>query len=157
MNKAKIVLLHSLFLQILFSNAALANESSHVKLTDAWIREAPPTVAILAGYINIKNDSDDAITLVTVSSPDFTKVEIHRSIINDGMATMEKQSTLIIPAGEIVKLTPGDHHLMLFDPENPLRSGDNATLIFSFADGHTQSIAVEVERRSSGHAHHHNH
>jgi periplasmic copper chaperone A len=161
MNKVNLFLLTTFIFQTLFSSSAFTNESVEVSFSDTWISEAPPTASVLAGYANIHNASDKPIVLITVSSPNFSKIEIHRSVLNGDMVSMEKQETLEIPAKNTIKLSPGDLHLMLFDPDKPLRSGDTATLNFSFSDGHNQTIEVQVERRSSNdhssedHSHHH--
>jgi periplasmic copper chaperone A len=161
MNKVNLFFLTTLFFQQLFSSSVFANESVEVDISNAWISEAPPTVSVLAGYASISNNSDNEITLLAVSSPNFSKIEIHRSVLNGDMVSMEKQTSLEIPAKETIKLTPGDFHLMLFNPDKPLRAGDIATLNFSFANGHTQNIEVKIERRSSNdhsnndHANHH--
>lgn len=158
MNNVNLLLLTTLLLQTLFSSSALADETVGVSVSNAWISEAPPTLTILAGYVDIKNDSNKAMTLLNVSSPDFSKIEIHRSVIKGEMVSMEKQTSLEIPAKETVKLSPGDLHLMLFDPEKPLRSGDTAILDFLFANGYTHTIEAKVERRNSDdHSHHHQH
>ena len=161
MNKVNLFLLTTFIFQILFSSSVVANESLGIDISDAWISEAPPTASVLAGYANIYNASDKPITLLTVSSPNFSKIEIHRSVLNGDMVSMEKQYLLEIPAKNTIKLSPGDLHLMLFDPDRPLRSGDTAILEFSFTDGHNQTIEAKVERRSSNdhssedHSHHH--
>ncbi|GJM04306.1 MAG: hypothetical protein DHS20C09_02970 [marine bacterium B5-7] len=161
MNKANLFILATLLFHQLFSSSTFANESMKIVISDAWINEAPPTVSILAGYANIHNMSDKAITLLSVSSPDFSKIEIHRSVLNDDMVSMEKQESLAIPAKNTIKLSPGDLHLMLFDPDKPLRSGDTVALEFSFTDGHSLDIEAQVERRGSiehnseDHSHHH--
>ena len=161
MNKVNLFLLTTFIFQILSSSSVFANESMKIDISDAWISEAPPTASVLAGYADIHNDSDKPIALITVSSPNFSKIEIHRSVLNGDMVSMEKQETLEIPEKNTIKLSPGDLHLMLFDPDRPLRSGDTATLNFSFSDGHNQTIEAKVERRSSNdhssedHSHHH--
>ncbi len=125
-------------------------------LSHAWISEAPPTVSILAGYLEIKNNTNETKILNAVSGSDFNHIEIHQSIIRNGMASMEKQNELSITPGQTLKLTPGGYHLMLFDPSRPLRSGDTVPLEFSFADGHKQTINATVEKRNnSTHEHHH--
>lgn len=161
MNKVNLLLLTAFIIQTLFSSSAFTNESVEVSFSDAWISEAPPMVSVLAGYANIHNASDKPITLLTVSSPNFSKIEIHRSVLNGDMVSMVKQESLEIPEKSTITLSPGDLHLMLFDPDKPLRSGDTATLNFSFSDGHNQTIEAKVARRSSNdhgsedHSHHH--
>lgn len=151
-------LFKTLFLTLFFSSTVLADETNDINTTDIWISEAPPTVSILAGYLNIQNNSNETITLVSASSPNFSRIEIHRSVMQGEMVSMEKQDSLDIPAGETVKLSPGGYHLMLFNPGKPLRSGDTAIINLSFSNGHEQSIEASVKRRSGGHDHsHHNH
>jgi len=161
MNKVNFFLLIIFIFQTLFSSSAFTNESVEVSFSKSWISEAPPTVSVLAGYTSIHNASDKPIKLINVSSPTFSRIEIHRSVLNGDMVSMEKQESLEIPAKSTVLLSPGNLHLMLFEPNNPLRSGDTATLNFSFSNGHNQTIEATVERRSSNehshedHSHHH--
>ena len=158
MNKANLFLLTTFLFQQIFFNSTFANESMAVDISGAWISEAPPTVSTLAGYANIHNASDKPIILLNVTSSDFSKIEIHRSVLNDDMVSMEKQESLTIPARNTIKLSPGNLHLMLFNPEKPLRVGDTALLVFSFSGGHSQTVEAKVERRSSeDHSQHHHH
>ena len=64
-----------------------AHEAS-IHIHNAWVREAPPNAKMLAAYLIIENHSKNNVTLNTVTSPMFDKVEIHRTEIHDGMAHM---------------------------------------------------------------------
>jgi hypothetical protein len=153
MHKIKLLLLAS---TLFFSCFISANEN--IGITDIWISEAPPTVSILAAYATIQNTSNEAQTLITVTSPIFSKIELHLSKVIDDMATMEKQDSLIIPAQGSIQLSPGAYHLMLFDPEVPLKAGDSATITFTFADGTSNTVEATVEKRNNeSHEHHHDH
>ena len=70
---------------------------------------------------------------------------------------MEKQESLEISAENTIKLSPGDFHLMLFEPNKPLRSGDTVTLNFLFSDGHIETIEAKVKRRDTEDHSHQNH
>ena len=133
----------------------MANET--ICLSKAWINEAPPTATILAGYVHIENNSNDDLTLTKVTSPVFDKIEIHRSMVNsEGMASMERQTELLIPAGESIEFKPGSFHLMLFNPDEPLKSGQSVSMEFTFSNNQTYSIEAKVERRNDmQHEHHH--
>ena len=156
MNKVNLLLLTTFFIQHLFSSLTFANESVGVDISNAWISEAPPTVSILAAYARIQNNSSDTKTLTSVTSPFFSSIEIHLSKITDGMVSMEKQSSLSISAGSTIELSPGNYHLMLFNPETPLKAGNTATLIFNFSDGTSESVQAPVTKRGNdGHDHHH--
>lgn len=147
-----------LITQLFFLNSVLANENNSIKIMQAWISEAPPTVSVLAAYAHIQNMTQKSKTLVAVNSPTFTKTELHLSKVVNDTATMEKQDSLIIPANSTVKLSPGAYHLMLFNPKAQLKSGDTIELSFSFADGSLiPAIATVKKRNSSSHTHEHHH
>jgi len=155
----QIIKLLSLKLFLILStitNLVSAEDVPEINITDAWISEAPPTVSIMAAYAIIQNRSAETKTLISISSPVFSKVEIHLSKTTDGMATMEKQASLTISSESSVKLSPGNYHMMLFDPETPLKAGDKATIIFTFSDGLSKSVQATVEKRKNdGHDHNH--
>ncbi|MAS82256.1 MAG: hypothetical protein CMF45_06170 [Legionellales bacterium] len=156
MNKVNLYLFSIFFFQILFPSSAFTDENIKVSISDAWISEAPTIVSILAGYANIHNPSKTSISLIAISSQDFSKIEIHRNVFNGEMVSMEKQESLEIPAKSTILMSPGDFHLMLFNPSKPLRSNDIVTLVFSFSNGHNETIDVKVKRRhTEDHSHHH--
>ncbi len=154
MHKIKI-----LFLFIFLCTKISANEISDISITDVWISEAPPFVQTLAAYAKIRNQSNENKILDVVSSSFFSKIEIHQSIVGDGMAKMEKHPEINIDANSEFDFTPGGYHLMLFDPSSPLKSGDKVPLIFSFTDGSSLAIDAKVIKRKEEkytHEHHHN-
>jgi periplasmic copper chaperone A len=154
MHKIKLLILSfSLFLTCL----VFADENKNINISELWISEAPPTVSILAAYARIKNTSAKEQTLISITSPVFSKVELHLSKIVNGMATMEKQNSLIIPAKSFIELSPGNYHLMLFNPDTSLKAGDSAIITFTFASGMSTSVEAKVKKRNNDeHKHHHN-
>jgi periplasmic copper chaperone A len=152
MHKIKLLIILSYF----FSCFTFANENQNIDISNVWVSEAPPTVTVLAAYAKIKNISSKTQILTTVSSPQFSKIELHLSKVVNEMATMEKQDSLAIPANETVELSPGSFHLMLFNPQSPLKSGNNVLITFTFVDGTSVSVNANVKKRSNdGHEHHH--
>ncbi|MBL1141050.1 MAG: copper chaperone PCu(A)C [Proteobacteria bacterium] len=147
-----------LFLILFFfvSNSLFADENKSIHISNAWISEAPPNVYILAAYAELKNTSTETQTLVSITSPLFSMIEIHLSKIIDETAKMEKQKSLIIPANDSVEFAPGAYHLMLFSPETPMKAGDTAPMTFIFADGSSKTIEAVVKKRNN-HSHDHNH
>jgi len=126
-----------------------------IEITDVWINEAPPTVKILAGYFTIKNHSDDPVDLVTAHSPSFQKIEFHLTETQDGVARMQKLETISIPAQSDFSFSPGEYHLMLFNPTNTPKSGDLIPLQLTFSNGIRIDVDVEVKRgNQTGHHHH---
>ena len=95
----------------------------------------------------MKNNSTKTASLISVSSPLFSSIEIHRSIVKDDVASMERYSSLTIPAKSTIKLLPGDYHLMLFNPKTPLEIGDRPTLTFTFSNGVKIPVKAHVKKR----------
>ena len=75
-----------------------------------------PGMQMTAGYLTFSNNSSQAITLTHVTSPQFGAVEMHESVVEDGMARMYPLGDLTILAGTSVKFEPGGKHLMLMRP-----------------------------------------
>lgn len=90
-------------------------------IDNAWIRQAPPGVAVNAGYFTIRNQSAEALTITSVRSTAFARIEMHETSMQAGRMAMRKLDNLRVAPGEQVILEPGGKHLMLFDPlEQPM-------------------------------------
>jgi len=145
----------SLFFSILVSSDVAAHSDGGIMVKDAWVREAPPSAKVLAGYMVIENHTDKEKILVSVSSPAFNKIEIHKSVNKDGMASMEHQKQLPIAAESHVKLEPGGFHLMLFNPGKAIKAGDTIAFTLKFANGSTSLVNATVKKATGGEEHHH--
>lgn len=126
------------------SHTVLNAAESTVAIRDAWVREAPPNVQVLAGYARIENTSNQTEAIVAIGSAAFEKAEIHHSEVKDGVARMTQVKRLDLPPGQIVKLEPGGTHMMLFNPKSPLRAGQHVTLNFTLGNGKTLSLQADV-------------
>ena len=154
-------MLKQLLLATLFALAAIlpvTHAADPVTVEDAWIREAPPGAPMLAGYLVLKNHSKQERALVAAESPAFGMVELHRTVLEDGMARMVAQERIAVPAGGQTALKPGDYHLMLMKPQQPLKAGDTADLVLRFDDGSTVTVNAVVRRATmDGMQHDHSH
>lgn len=103
-------------------------EQQDVKIENAWIREAPPNASAMAGYLTIQNATDQDRVLTFAKSEQFNSIEIHRTVITDGVARMRRQEDIFIPAGESLELKPGDYHLMLMGPKSQYKLNDELTV-----------------------------
>jgi copper(I)-binding protein len=125
-------------------------------VTDAWVREAPPASRVLAAYMHITNLTETDLTITGITSPDFDSAELHRTLVEDGMARMLPVPRLTIPASDSIQLEPGGLHLMLSEPLRPLVEGDSVTLILHRSDGICITLPVPVQRGAGEvHMHHH--
>jgi hypothetical protein len=128
-----------------------------VMISDQWVREAPPNMPMMAGYMTIMNMSKHEQSLVGASSPQFKMVELHRSIEENGMSKMIAQKKVDIPAGKSVEFKPGSYHLMLMHPLKPLKAGDTVEFTLKFSNGDTKAFTAPVKKSNGGHEQMHMH
>ncbi|HFC53127.1 MAG TPA: copper chaperone PCu(A)C [Gammaproteobacteria bacterium] len=144
------------FAGVLFAECDLHRHEPGVE--GAWIREAPPVVKVMAGYLTIHNPTEEEMVLEGAESPLFDRIEIHRTEMKGGMAGMERQQGVTIPARGRVEFAPGGLHLMLMGPKKPLAAGSTATITLHFKGGQTLPVQFTVRAGGDGssqHGHHH--
>ena len=139
---------------LLLCSSIYAN-GTKLEISDVWISEAPPNVRILAAYGKIRNPFSEPVKLHSLSSPDFSSIEIHLSKQVNDMATMEKRDVLTIPANAEIVLKQGSYHFMLFDPIKPLKAGDTTTIRFNFSNDQSTLVEAIVKKREIENHHHH--
>jgi hypothetical protein len=151
-----ICLHRTLAVLLLLIGPSLATADAILEVDEPWIREAPPAARIMAGYMTMVNTGDTAVTVTSISSPDFENAEIHRTVVEEGVARMLPVRQLEIPASSRLKLEPGGLHLMLFDPQRPLQEGETVTLTFHGSPGDDVTVTAPVLRKTGeDHSHHH--
>lgn len=145
---------------LLFAGGLFADSDLHrhePAVEGAWIREAPPVAKVMAGYLTIHNPAEEAVVLEGAESPLFDRIEIHRTGMKGGMASMERQQGVTIPARGQVKFAPGGLHLMLMGPKKPLVAGSTATITLRFKGGHALPAQFIVRAAAEGAAQHGDH
>ena len=133
-------------LSLLLLCPLVAQAAESLVFSNVWSPEAPPVARVMAGYFTVDNKGPKEILIEEVRSPQFGSIEIHRTVHKDGMASMEWQPHVHVPAGKRVKLEPGGKHLMMFKPKQPLRQGDTITLHVKLSDNTEQTIYAKVKR-----------
>jgi copper(I)-binding protein len=140
----------SIFLLVLVSAAGCAKSSQPPYAEDPWVREPPPGMSMLAGYMILHNPSSFELTLTGASSPDFAAVEFHNSVMEDGVSRMRQETSLVLGAGEALRFVPGGRHMMLIAPGRQFSEGDKVLIELSFSDGSELHITAPV-RSGGGH------
>ncbi|SEN53580.1 hypothetical protein SAMN04488003_12031 [Loktanella fryxellensis] len=107
--------------------------------------ETAPMTRAGGGYMTITNGGDTPDRLVAVTA-DFPRVEVHQSLMRDGVAVMEPVPVLEIAPGETVTFAPGGYHVMFMGLDAPLVDGTRfpATLTFEQAGDVEVEFAVEA-------------
>ena len=103
-----------------------------------------PGMQMSAAYLTLTNNTDDAIRITRVASPQYESVQLHESILQDGVARMRAIRALEIPAGQTVTLQRGGKHLMLMRPTAPVE-----TVSLQFLDGDTLLLSVDAAFESA--------
>lgn len=115
--------------------------------TQAWIR-LPPTAAMpmAAGFVRIDNPCAQAISIVGAESLSFGDVSLHESRVVDGVNQMREIESLPVAAKQSVQLKPGGLHLMLMQPETPLKEGEQPVITLKLKDGRTLPVTFTVRK-----------
>jgi copper(I)-binding protein len=138
---------------LLAAGPAAAGETLHV--SEAWVRYAPPTAQEHAGYFTLTNAGAVARTLVGLDSADYARVELHRTRVEGGIATMEPVARIEIAPGQVVRLAPGGLHLMLVGPKAPQALDATVDITLAFSDGALITAHAVVRRDGGAPAHQH--
>lgn len=120
-------------------------------VSQAWLRLAPPTAEVLAGYFVLANPAEQPLRLVAITSPDFAAVEFHGVQHIAGQARMQKLNTVEVPSKSQKHFSPNADHLMLIQPKRQLGLGDVVNIEISALIGEAPlnlSIAMPVRQQA---------
>jgi len=112
----------------------------------AWIAEAPPTSNVMVGYMTINNPDAEAIDIISAKSDIYSSIEFHETLHEDGMAKMVRHDSLHVPAHGSMELKRGGKHLMLFNPNKPLKAGDTVSITLTTENNTSKTITVDVKK-----------
>lgn len=120
---------------LLFIQPVIAAEAADIEADDVIVRVPMPGRTVTAGYLTLRNGSEQARQLVAVQSDAFARVELHTHTHVDGMMRMVQVEAIDIPADGKVTLQPGGLHFMLFEPQITLEENQSVSLQLQFDDG----------------------
>lgn len=128
--------------------AACTTSSEPVTVSDVWTRSAPAAVPNAAFYLTIDGGSTDD-TLETVATDACGVAEIHETVTNDGVMSMQPRPDGIdVGSGESVKLEPGGYHVMCMAKTMDFVGGESIEVTLQFKEAGSITTAAEV--RSDG-------
>jgi copper(I)-binding protein len=103
-------------------------------------------MTVMAGYMELRNNTSRPHVLVAARSSGFESVMIHRTIVRNGMAGMVHLSQIELAPNASLIFAPGGNHLMLMNPEQTLRAGDAVVIKLEFRGGLVLPVAFEVRK-----------
>lgn len=133
----------TLFWLALFSLTACSTDhGAPLVATEIVVSRTVPGTNMRAAYLALTNNTNASITISHVTSPDFTTVQIHESLIENGIASMRALRSVTIQPGQTVRFERGGKHLMLMRQVNNL---DAITLQFYSGDALILTVVAEPE------------
>ena len=119
--------------------AACADESAPLTAHSLEVSLPRPGTTKGVAYAVLTNTTSAAITITDVASPQFEAVEMHESVITDGVSRMHKLDSVTIPATGSVAFERGGKHLMLLRPK-----GEPEDVTLTFNAGAVPVLAITV-------------
>ncbi len=107
-----------LFCANLFILSCGNSNDPQIAITNINITQPLPGKSTSAGYFTLTNNSNSLIEITQITSPDFKSIQMHESVLHEGIAKMQRIDSLQIKAKSELKLKNGGKHLMLIDKKN---------------------------------------
>ena len=126
-------------LAIILVSACSTEPQAPLVATDVVVTRPIPGMQMSAAYLSLTNHTDETIRISRVVSTQYESVQLHESIVKDGVARMRAIPVLEIPAGETITLQRGGKHLMLMHP-----TGAAESVSLQFLDGDNLVLAVDA-------------
>lgn len=109
-----------------------------------WSRPTMEGMPMGVAYLVIENRGQAADKLLGASTPVAEAVELHRTVVADGMASMRPAEAVDIAAGATVNIEPEGLHFMLVGLKQPLVAGAEYPLELNFEKAGRVTVQVKV-------------
>jgi periplasmic copper chaperone A len=123
--------------------ASGAQQASAIQVRDSWIRWLPGDLPA-GGYVTLVNASEQAISLIAVSCPDYGAVTLHRSRSVGGTSQMMPVAKITLAAHSSLEFATQGYHLMLEHARRTLRPGDRVPVTLKFDTGAALTVPFEI-------------
>jgi periplasmic copper chaperone A len=127
---------------LLMLAACGADETAPLTASDVSIFAPLPGQEAVAAYLTLYNESSTPLLIARVTSPEFTRVQMHTMVSGDGIDVMTPLDAITIAEESEVEFAAGQRHLMLTGPVQSLAPGDEVTLEFHY--GGDRSLVVQA-------------
>ena len=135
-----------------------ASAGESLQAENAWVPWAPPGLKVHVAYMTIVNRGATDQIIVSAESIDYERIELHRSVIKDGVSTMQAIDEVRVPANGHVEFAPTGLHLMLIGPRRPQAVDGHVQIVLRLRSGEEVDVSAVVRRRGdAGHGAHSHH
>lgn len=122
----------------------MKNASGKLEANNYWARAAMKD-GNSAAYMMLSNGLAQDVEIVGASSDVANAVEVHLSTMENGVMKMQKQESVLLPAGQMLELKPGSYHVMLIGLKRELKVGEEITVTLHFKNHDDITLTVPVK------------
>ena len=101
------------------------------------------------GYFKASNTGDQPVNLTGISTDAFGMAMLHQTQSQGSTSSMAMVHQVAVPAHGSLVFAPGNYHVMLEHPKQPLKIGTTIPLAFSFSDGEKVTASCAVKSAST--------
>jgi copper(I)-binding protein len=130
---------------------ACGNRQREPKVEDVWVRLPALKGEEGAAYFRLEGNIEGT-RLTSVTSPLIRRIELHETVVKNGVTKMEKRKEIDFPYRGALEFKPGGRHAMLFGINKAVKPGGTVPLTFSFNTAPPVTVDAEV-RDASGEKH----
>ena len=128
--------------------ACSAPEEPPLTISKVVVLEALPGTQMSVGYMTLENNSDQPVAIDKVTSPQFAHVEMHETVIENGIARMSSMTALVVDPHSSIVFEAGGKHLMMSGPVNQAEAGLPVTLEIRYDTNGLLMVATTVKSRN---------
>ncbi|SHO55223.1 hypothetical protein VQ7734_00942 [Vibrio quintilis] len=149
--KAYLCALMTLLLSLTLTSVSTAAEKQtlqqQIEVQNPVIFQLKPGAKGTGSKMTIYNNTDKKLVIDGFSCEGFAMTMLHQSKFEGGQRKMYEVSEISVPAHKKLALTPNTHHLMMFKPQHPLKTGEFLTMKVHTNQGEFKIIAKVVPHR----------
>ena len=135
-------------------NHSADHKSTGVVIHDPWVRSAPPNAPALGAFMQVHNNTNQDIKLISAHTSGYKDIQLHRTVDDNGMMRMVQQKFMPIPTNGKLHLKPGSWHIMLINPVKVPREGEIVMINLQFDNGTSQTVSFKVRKGKMMMKHH---
>ncbi|NKL19497.1 DUF1775 domain-containing protein [Rhizobium leguminosarum] len=120
-------------------------KAGDLEISGGFAKAMLPGQPVGGGFFTVKNNGQTDDRLLSVSSPAAGEVQIHEMVTKDNVMRMRQlKDGIAIGAGEMVKLEPGNLHLMFQKVKTPFKQGDTVPVTLTFEKAGKFDLVLQV-------------
>lgn len=116
-----------------------------VSADQGWVRKPLPGRSMTAAYMNLSTCGEQ-IEITGFRSPQYKRVELHETVVTDGVSAMRKVPSIVLSKTDPATLQPGGMHLMLMRPTENFDQNKPIEIVVLLSDGREVALWLPLAR-----------